>query len=150
MPHRRHEGERPHQILLVGRDGSGKQTLFEALQRVFPVISEHTRLDTTGLRQLALLIAGRAVSLIDLGSTAASATQNPSRLRKATMHFDGLAGTPRSRIAVTVTICAAIRAATRARRCDQSRRGVTRRGGGAGGYAPVRVRHSKKAACPAV
>lgn len=46
--------EVPSQLLFVGREGTGKSTLFASLQRVFPVLEGHTNLGVSGIRQLGL------------------------------------------------------------------------------------------------
>jgi len=84
--------EKPPQLLLVGRDGSGKRTLFDSLQRVFPILEGHTNLGGPGIRQLGLQVGRRRVILLDIAGSHASATASASRLRKAIQHFDMLAG----------------------------------------------------------
>ena len=42
------------EILLIGRAGSGKRSLLDALQRVYPAVPDQTNLDKPGLRQLCI------------------------------------------------------------------------------------------------
>ena len=84
----------PLQILLVGREGSGKRTLFESLLRIFPSLEEHTNLQGAGLRTLGLQVGSVRLSLLDIAGSNHSALASASRLRKAIKHFDSLAGRP--------------------------------------------------------
>ena len=44
------------------------------------------------MRQLTVSVGGRQLSLVDIGGSHSTACTSSSRLRKATQHFDGVAG----------------------------------------------------------
>lgn len=82
----------PYQVLLVGRVGAGKREFLDAVQGSLPVVDAHTSLAGSGIRQLCVHACGRSVSLVDIGGSHSAAATNPASLRKATQHFDGIAG----------------------------------------------------------
>jgi hypothetical protein len=89
---RRQEHEHnPPQLLLIGRSGCGKRTLFAECSSAFETVEAHTVMEG-GLQQLCLRVEGTPLKLLDLSRSHANAVSQPNRLRKALQHFDGIDG----------------------------------------------------------